>query len=143
MKIVSRVGSRIELVGCKLITISTLLVQRLEQLLAPGECKSVYSSVQSSRLTPSNMAPVISKPASDAPQKTEESGTSYANLLKAQNRQPDAFDRAVMTWQAVTNGISKASSSIAKLAKKAKNKRDGVPGESFPDPRLQGKGKRE
>lgn len=86
------------------------------------------------------MAPAISKPASDAP---EESGTPYANLLKAQNRQPDAFDRAVMTWQAVTNGISKAGSSIAKLAKKAKNKRDGVPGESFPDPRLQGKGKRE
>ncbi|EMF14228.1 uncharacterized protein SEPMUDRAFT_115510 [Sphaerulina musiva SO2202] len=87
------------------------------------------------------MAPAISKPASDAPQKPEESGTPYANLLKAQNRQPDAFDRAVMTWQAVTNGISKAGSSIAKLAKKAKNKRDGVPGESFPDPRLQGIGK--
>lgn len=89
------------------------------------------------------MAPAISKPASDAPQKPEESGTPYANLLKAQNRQPDAFDRAVMTWQAVTNGISKAGSSIVKLAKKAKNKRDGVPDESFPDPRLQGIGKRE
>lgn len=86
------------------------------------------------------MAPAISKPASDAPQ---ESGTPYADLLKAQGRKPDTFDRAVMTWQAVSNGISKAGSSIAKLAKKAKNKRDGVPDESFPDPRLQGIGKRE
>ncbi|KAL9532554.1 hypothetical protein SMMN14_03725 [Sphaerulina musiva] len=84
------------------------------------------------------MAPAISKPASDAPQ---ESGTPYADLLKAQGRKPDTFDRAVMTWQAVSNGISKAGSSIAKLAKKAKNKRDGVPDESFPDPRLQGIGK--
>jgi hypothetical protein len=89
--------------------------------------------------------------------KKKKSWIPHVDAVKAQGRTPDAFDRTIMTWQAVRYGFSKAGSglfhagssishagsSLAKFARRVKNKRDGVPAESHPDPRLEGKGKRE